>query len=1041
MEVNNAKEAKNRLVDFIIEAIQNNGGIATYTQIYEEYERITGTQLTAGRKAGIRKTIELNSSASKLYSGKNIFFTPSIGSGVWGLTDEYQALEDDNGRAFLESSSKPKTQEPTHTNKLPKRAKTPEEKLYKKIIRLFDKVKYIGDIIITDDEYDLLLYYLKVKLSALNPSSARRDDPIFAVALVQIGIREYDSRYWPHVSRLTQLKIDSNKQGRIGEKFYRTLVVHDKIHLDQNEIVNNILMHCFITKHYSADFFEFLFAYYQYDLDRDLKLHGQMRDYLLACMKKAEESPRDKKKKKGTADAATANEKGCKIRVNNILKWMDSFLFEDRLPDQSPNRTAQFFVEWAKNSKRFNKEKSAYYSRGKKQFRYPFLHFDFKHETFSIELPVQTVPLSNEEYSACLSWRIMCGEITKCFDAPTENTVIGCRTVDVEHVTVSPQDIFSEFQIELVKNMETVVKRFTIKNDTVRFFDEDGDLLTRERLPIGTVFAITKRGVVLESDAQCFTDHNLGLDFHSLELLDGNIVKKPDGKALSVGKELQEGLRDQFCVSGAFVKWQDCKLPVFSRAPSVLVKMKQSAQIGTLIIINGEKNRLNPEKCIIFKQDNSDYFYYLVDLNSYCQKDGCYQVTIDIPSDRKVRTFQFVVIRDFGYEFVSAPYIYQETGKIILKNNIAAYMNDTYSTEFEFHISNNMQVVQMYINDVCVEIDVPIFKWKYHFDENWCTQHPEEMWHKEMPDYFYFSLPSKDAFVNSDQVIFDEEEDQPQKIRCTYDTQNDLLVCDMRRIKSWLELGTSKNALWLDFDNYHFHFLDVITSCILVSCSISNNPVEHSLIIKSKIIGFSDCVIDVYNNGELVACKYVLTSNGATISANKLYGKIEIVFYEFDDDEDDFGEAVYSEFARRVFILKQADSLVGKTIGVEYITQSKVDYSIFSAEKHYFKDRLTILVDRQDEEDPNIYYGITSCSNVELSHLKVQVELIDPKDSTKALLFFFDNEEDCYVDFIYDKIDKTLLTAEADTLTLSERKKRYLTFTPQHYYYISFRKK
>lgn len=1040
MEEKRDELIKKKQIDFIIKSIQNLGGLATYSQIYEEYGRITGAEMTFGRKASVRKTIEMHSSNSEVFAGTNVFYTPKKGSGVWGLVDKYQSIANSTQEKKDEVLKKPKTQESTLSRNLPKRAKTPEEKLYKKIFRLFDKKTYIGDIIITDDEYKLLLDYLKTKLSSLNPSSVRKEDPIFAVALVQIGIREYNGRYWPHVSRLTQLNIDSNKQSRIGEKFYRTLLAHDRIHLEQNEIVNNILMHCFVTKHYAADFFEFLFAYYQYDLDRDLDLHKEMRDNLLACMKKAEDSPRAFRIKKGTADAATANEKGCKIRIKNILKWIDSFLFEDKLPDQSPNRTAQFFIEWAKTSKRFSKEKTAYYSRGKKHFRYPFLHFDFKSETFSLELPVQTVPLSNEEESASLSWRFICGDISESFKALTENTVIGCRTVDVEHIPISPKDIFSEFQVELIKNEESVVKKFIIKRDAIRFFDGDYDLISRERLPAGTVFAVTERGVALETDAQFSTDHYLGLDFHALELLDGNIVKKPDGIALSVGKELKEGLRDQFLVEGAYIKNGDIRLSVFCRAPSVLVKMKQSSQTGTLIIVNGDKTRLDPEKCIVFKQDTSDYYYYLINLDSYCVNNDYYQVEIDIPSDRKNRSYQFVIIRDFGYEFAGAPYIYRKKGKLILKNDISAVMDGICGNEFEFSIIDNLQTLQLFVNEICVAIDVPVFRWKYRLDDDWCAQRPEELWYKEMPDYFYFSLPAKDAFVYSDQVVFDED-DQPQKIHCTYDVQNDCLVCDTRRIKSWLELGTAKNALWIHFSSYDFRFLDVITSCILVACSLSNNPVEHSLILKSTIMGFSDCVVDIYNEGELIADKCALTSNGATISTNKIYGKYELVFYEFDDDEDDFGEAVYSEFARKYFKLKQTNSLIGKNISLDYITQDTEEHSIFSADKYYIKDKLTIQIDKQDEEEPNVYYGVTKCLNTSLAYLKVQVELIDPKDSAKALLFFFDKEEDCFVDFIYDKASKTLVIKEDDTLSAFEIKKRYLSFTAQHYYHISYQKK
>lgn len=84
----------------------------------------------------------------------------------------------------------------------------------------------------------------------------------------------------------------------------------------ENEFMNNILLHCFITKHYANDLFDFLFAYYQIDLERDLSRNSaEMRTYLMQTMSKGEASARAYKIKKHTADAVSANEQGCKIRV------------------------------------------------------------------------------------------------------------------------------------------------------------------------------------------------------------------------------------------------------------------------------------------------------------------------------------------------------------------------------------------------------------------------------------------------------------------------------------------------------------------------------------------------------------------------------------------------------------------------------------------------------------------------------------------------------------------------------------------------------
>ncbi len=74
-------------LEFIIQALKNLGGKASYCDIYIEYENLTGTVLTPSKKAGIRKTIEDHSSDSLNFKDKGDYFysVHGIGSGTWGL--------------------------------------------------------------------------------------------------------------------------------------------------------------------------------------------------------------------------------------------------------------------------------------------------------------------------------------------------------------------------------------------------------------------------------------------------------------------------------------------------------------------------------------------------------------------------------------------------------------------------------------------------------------------------------------------------------------------------------------------------------------------------------------------------------------------------------------------------------------------------------------------------------------------------------------------------------------------------------------------
>ena len=75
--------------DIIIEALNNLGGVATYKQLYDEIERLDRKELSRNWKASVRAAIEIASSDSTVFSGKeDIFYSVAgLGKGIWGLRD------------------------------------------------------------------------------------------------------------------------------------------------------------------------------------------------------------------------------------------------------------------------------------------------------------------------------------------------------------------------------------------------------------------------------------------------------------------------------------------------------------------------------------------------------------------------------------------------------------------------------------------------------------------------------------------------------------------------------------------------------------------------------------------------------------------------------------------------------------------------------------------------------------------------------------------------------------------------------------------
>ena len=513
---------------------------------------------------------------------------------------------------------------------------TPLEKLRRRIAREFEKCTYIGDISISDEEYGLLMPLLQTDYQTICQNHNHIIiDPLFAVGLVQIGIRYYDGRFWSHVQKELKLeKLPMNHQGWIGKSFYKTLIRFGKFHVAENEFMNNILLHCFITKHYANDLFDFLFAYYQIDLERDLSRNSaEMRKYLMQTMSKGEASARAYKIKKHTADAVSANERGCKIRVGRILRFMDNALFNDLYPENSQNRIAQLFCEWAKSSGRFEYARRATAGltrKGEKRFSTPFIHFDTKREKFYLVLPQQYIHLNAEDDIPQMYWKIRIENFENILEVSSDSCVTGCKTEKIDCFEVPADRLLQEIEIELLKDSGDRVKRFLLKSASIRFFDNDWDMIDSvtytKYLPEGQAYAFTDPDGVLQTDSDAIDgfEKSLGYGLYTLTLQKGDVLRLPDGKAKSVGKPLEEGLLQQKLVHGAYVM-RDEKISIYSTTPSVYFRMKPNQENGTLIIINGERFRFDAEKCVRFDLDEkTDEKGYILKLSEYIVQDGIY---------------------------------------------------------------------------------------------------------------------------------------------------------------------------------------------------------------------------------------------------------------------------------------------------------------------------------------------------------------------------------------------------------------------------------
>ena len=106
-----------------------------------------------------------------------------------------------------------------------KQAKLARKRLINRIKKEFEKKFFIGDIAISDQEYEILINEAKQILAVLMRSNHKAAESVsLAVTLVQIGIRKYDGKhFWPYVEEELGVERNLKHQALLGETFINTL--------------------------------------------------------------------------------------------------------------------------------------------------------------------------------------------------------------------------------------------------------------------------------------------------------------------------------------------------------------------------------------------------------------------------------------------------------------------------------------------------------------------------------------------------------------------------------------------------------------------------------------------------------------------------------------------------------------------------------------------------------------------------------------------------------------------------------------------------
>ena len=877
------------------------------------------------------KDINNITAASYAVKNYNLEFELHLASKEGTLSSEDFEMCQNDYFASLEDGTKVKEKSTKyHIAHINGKVLTDAEKFFKRIEKEFDKKTLIGDIHIDENEEVLLNRFMTEKLKYIlnNGRNSSRHNKVFAYGLVRYAMKHYQRKsFWPYFSEEYGLTISANYQGIINAAFESIMKDNHKLYFDvdgKSNYVQNICMHAFICNNCADQLFDYIFEFWRIDLSRSIEniSDGSGNDLFEILIEEiaSNENASVQDIMLHTTMALKLNAKGCKNRIRRILKMIDNSFFDNTDYSSSSNRISRLFETWKNNpNSKYSIEwkktaKGKTRGRREKLLSSPTITYNAALNSFELKLPKEILRYCDEtEYP---EWTITIGEkISKV--TPILLTGKASLYSDECSMKLANSDLFSEIHI-LLSSEKRVYLRLTIHEDTIRFFTNNfrHTKSTDGYLSKDVSYAFIKKPYKLEKigpDNGCINDFTDEIQVYTLMCNEGDIYILPDGKAVSVGVPLSDGLVGASEIGGVVAKVDDVTYKVVKNVDRLFFKTSREKMNGTIIkIINNKKTlfsgRISESNIKEFKLDEKtkDNYGYLVALDGYINRDGLFEIELNIPG-LNVRKYYLCYISGFWYRYDKAPYIFKDQGTIAIpvsmKNKIEEdfeVKNGEKNLSFKFAESDDKEINDYIVNrdlilnvevggqDVVLIFDVPTLYWKFSKKDNWSYKKPEIVSVKDVPEKIYVSgslpLTTSTIFVNDE--LKDESETSPNK-------EGDLLYFRSVDFIEALDREKDFRELALSIDGKTYPFITVACRSIVRSSSVTGNFKKKKIFGDFDIFGSSDYSVSITRGDKNIEQDIPLIDGHFEVECEVEDGEYVVSLFEQEDDESGFGSVSY----------------------------------------------------------------------------------------------------------------------------------------------------
>ena len=898
-------------------------------------------------------------------------------------------------------------------------AKPDKPLLFSRIAQTFPNSIYIGDIELTEEEYNVLIYYFRhvYKIDKKGSLYKMNQDPFFAVALVQIGMRYYNEDYWPDVSRELGIQLDSNEQGKLRQSFMSLLDRYGKIHLENDNSIWNIMLHGFVSDYYAPKFMSMLYRYYRIDLNRNLE--NNTEKMLSKLLSRISEN-KNLQFVVQTKYAVQKNPKRSAEIIAELLYLLD-IGFHDNDFREPTTRLHRLLNQWMQSDDTFQialqkDERSR--TNFQKRFTKPYLQYNSNDDKMFLVIPPQMIDNDEQE---TLEWRINTNHekmqrTVKIF----EQGVTGAETDQLE-IELPDFQWFDEFKMYVIDPVsgKLFTEVFCIPAESARFIDSSGRSRNPNHFPNGDLTVIIKKGYKVQSNALSDVIHLHTHDIAYLNCETGDIVHISDGNHYIAGQNFIEGLTRSLFNCDVYTEINGKRVPLYADLPKIRFKAKPEMVEGMAIYVNGKRlsNVRDHLPAAIDLGTGTEENGYEIWLKDYIPNQaGKYNIIFDFSGAlHRRKYYDFVYLPQLSVKFYYHPYIFQKKGSVSLSCpnlQITPLLSDVQLNDngdaFIFPIDREHLDLSFSAksgtDEILFSIKVPCLRYSFGNDI-WNTDTTELIFKEDLPHEILFDFPDDELTVS----LMNEDMELSSEILVK---KNDgFFHYATNAVRNYSTGDYIHAELYLNSPeiqkNYSSkkRFMRVLFRSYIRNKKITVDFDAGTLNGFIDIVGNANYSLDIYCNKTKIAEDIPLIDGNFSLTQNISNGIYKFDVYEIKEDEFGLGEERISieSFENYFFDIH---NLNGKSVKIKYLLIKK-----FGKPKYYdFNSSLIISdLDKAKKEGENCYYGY-------LERLNVLVRIIFP-DLNKldfAYITYWNESDKKFVDLIYEKNTKALLLEKVD---------------------------